>query len=93
MKQFEGSNTRHGTQSGWSLHQKRGEDPCSACYDAKQKYDARWRTAGKNRQKNRLCAKAQAKAYSRIAREFPALYRRYYLEYKTQIFAEAGIEE
>lgn len=92
MKQFEGSTVRHGTHSGWSLHLKLGQDPCTPCYQAKQEYDKRWHSAPERIRRNRLHAKAQAKAYQRIAREFPALYRRYYEEFRDQLLTEAGME-
>lgn len=92
MKQFAGSTVRHGTTSGWSLHKKLGQDPCTPCFLAKQEYDRRWISAPEKTKRNRLHAKAQAKAYQRMAKEFPSLYRRYYEEFRNELLIEAGME-
>lgn len=82
---------RHGTHSGWSLHQRLGERPCDACLRAKQAYDARWRAAPERQRRNRASAKAQRLAYAELAHMFPELYRRLYDEYRTQIDEERGL--
>ena len=65
---FENSLTRHGTPSGFTLHQKREERPCDACIRAKQEYDKRLRSAPEKTRKNRLHARAQQRAYSDLKR-------------------------
>lgn len=85
---FPGSRTRHGTQSGWSKHQSLGERPCDPCYQAKQEYDARRRSAPEQTRRNRAAARAQQRAYSRLAHMYPALYAALYAEEKARIAAE-----
>ena len=75
---FENSLTRHGTTSGWALHQKRKEKPCDACVRAKQEYDKRLRSAPNKARLNRLYARAQGRAYSDLKRLHPAEYQALY---------------
>lgn len=89
MKDWTNTKIRHGTQSGWSLHQKLGENPCDACYRAKQQYDKRFRLAPAKTRQSRLNARAQAKAHSELSARHPDEYAELYLRYKQQISEEA----
>lgn len=75
---FENSVTRHGTPSGFRLHQDRGEWPCDACYRAKQEYDKRWRSAPERTKKNRLHARAQNRTLVQLKNRHPEEYRELY---------------
>lgn len=86
---FENSMTRHGTNSGWSLHQKREEHPCDACVRAKREYDQRLRSAPEKARDNRLRARAQGRAYSDLKRLHPAEYRALYEAHLSELQREA----
>lgn len=86
---FENSLTRHGTPSGWSLHQSRGERPCDACYRAKSEYDRRRNSAPEQTRKNRLNARAQARANSDLKRLHPAEYQALYEAHLSDLKREA----
>lgn len=79
---------RCGTPSGYRRHQLDGEKPCDACATAKREYDMDWRRASGKIQAGRRMAKAQRKAYQRLAHQFPDLYRSYYEEAKVEIAQE-----
>lgn len=79
---------RCGTNSGYTAHQTRGEKPCDACATAKREYDQRWRAAGDNTKRNRLNAKAQARANAELKRLHPAEYRMFYEHYRDILLAE-----
>ncbi len=85
---FAGSKVRHGTNSGWREHQRRGQDPCSACWDAKSAYDKRRLSATDLRNRSRLAARAQARAYGALARMYPGIYRELYQQAKQELEAE-----
>lgn len=87
-----GSTVRCGTPSGYRLHQHHDEKPCDACTRAKQEYDERWRSAPERVKKSRASAKAQARAYSRLAHMFPDAYAALYEEEKTAAYREAGLQ-
>ena len=70
----------------------RDEKPCDACVDAKREYDHRWRSAPERVQRSRINARAQAKAYSRLAALHPGLYHAFYDEVREQLLREAGLE-
>ena len=74
------SDVRCGTTSGYSTHQRAGEKPCDACARAKREYDARWRSAPERTRKNRLAAKAQARAAARLREIHPEQWRALYSE-------------
>jgi hypothetical protein len=89
---FEGHKVRHGTASGWRLHQELGHDrPCDPCYRAKAAYDARRRSAPLETQRNRAHAAAQHRAHKRLVHMFPELYKKFYDEEKRQVFAERDL--
>ena len=67
----------------------RGERPCDPCYQAKAAYDARRRSAPEQVRKSRDHAKAQHRAYTRLAQMHPTLYRALYAEEKDRIAREA----
>jgi hypothetical protein len=89
---FADSRVRHGTQSGWRLHQDRGERPCDPCYFAKQAYDQRRKEVPQERIRNRLHARAQTIANQRLKELYPDLYRVFYLEAKARLLVERADE-
>ena len=92
MRTWDTTRTRHGTQSGWRLHQSLGERPCDPCYRAKQEYDARRKASSRQQVKARLAAKAQNRAYMALAHRYPDEYRDLYDQFKREIATEYGIE-
>lgn len=84
---------RHGTRSGWALHQSLAERPCTPCYLAKKNYDKAQKLAPERKRKARLNAAAQGKAYVALAHAHPEEYRKAYQEAKARIFKEAGYDE
>ena len=82
---------RCGTPSGYNAHQNRGEKPCDACARAKREYDQRNRSAPLKTVKNRLTARAQNCARSRLADLYPDVYRTLFQEEKERVFREAGL--
>lgn len=88
MTGFDGSSVRHGTQSGWSLHKKRGERPCDPCYQAKQSYDKRRKAAPESVQHHRDFARAQSRAEGRLRNLYPDVWRVLYAEELARIKAE-----
>lgn len=88
-KTFAGSRTRHGTPSGWQKHKEMGDDPCAACFAAKADYDRRRRAAPERQRQARLNARAQSKAYVRLAAMYRDDYRRLYEAAKAELTAEA----
>lgn len=91
-KTFAGSTVRHGSASGWREHQKRGQEPCDSCKAAKSAYDKRSRAAPVKVLKSRLSARAQYRAYGRLAKLYPDIYRALYAEEKDRAFREAGLQ-
>ncbi len=86
------SNVKHGTPSGWSLHQKLEQDPCDACYRAKAEYDKRTREATPRVIKNRLDARAQNAASKEIRRRYAGEYNALYRIHKRRLYKEAGVD-
>jgi hypothetical protein len=86
-----GTKRRHGTPSGYNLHQELGQDPCAACYEAKQQYDKRAREAPEKVVRSRLKAQAQRRALYRIKDHFPDLYYQFYEEEKARVYRENGL--
>jgi hypothetical protein len=82
---------RCGTPSGYRRHQLDGEKPCDACATAKREYDQRLRSAPEATRRNRLHAKAQACATSRLRSIYPDLYAALYREEKERIWRENGM--
>lgn len=82
------STVRHGTHSGWTKHTKHGVRPCDACKAAKAAYDARRLSATDKQLMNRLTAKAQSRASTRLREAHPAVYRQLYLEEKAKLLKE-----
>lgn len=85
------STVRCGTLSGWRSHQHRDEKPCDACTRAKSAYDERRRTTTVAGLRGRLSARAQSRAYRRLAHLYPDLYDAFYAEEKRAAFAEEGV--
>jgi len=81
--------TRHGTPSGWSKHKELGEEPCEACYQARQEYDRRRSASPENLQRSRISARAQNKAYGDLAALYPEKYAKLYAKYKQQFTEES----
>lgn len=79
---------RCGTPSGYNRHKLDGEKPCDACHAAKSEYDKRWRSASDKVRRSRLNARAQMKAYGRLAHKYPDDYARLYAEEKARLAAE-----
>lgn len=90
MRGWAHTKSRHGTAAGWTLHKQLDEDPCDACYRAKQEYDKRYKSAPEATRRARLHAKAQRKAEREIVARFPEEYRELYLKYKQQLIEEDG---
>lgn len=84
MTDFKDSKTRHGTTSGWSLHQKRSERPCDACYQAKASYDRTIRDKDVKQRRIKVASRAQAYANKMLKQSHPEEYREYYLQSKEQ---------
>ncbi len=79
---------RCGTPAGATRHSDRGELPCEACAKAKADYDKDWREQPVNKLRNRLCAKAQARAKTELQRRYPELYRELYVQFRDELFEE-----
>jgi len=79
--------TRHGTHSGWALHQELNERPCDPCYQAKATYDRRRKDAPEVTRRSRVSAKAQQRAYGELARLYPDVYRALYQQHKADLLA------
>lgn len=79
---FPGSKTRHGTTSGFTKHQYRGEEPCEPCRQAKAAYDYRRLSGRRSANKNRMFAKAQKNALRRLKNAHPQEYKALYEEEK-----------
>lgn len=84
--------TRHGTPSGYFTHMRRNEQPCDACYRAKQDYDARRRQAPTQVRVARLRARAQRAALTRLKNIYPVLYRLLYEEEKHRLEREEAAD-
>jgi hypothetical protein len=82
---------RHGTPSGYKRHQLDSEKPCDACARAKQEYDQRWRSSPEQTRRNRLHAKAQGRAHTRMRAIYPEVYAALYAEEKERAYREAGL--
>lgn len=89
MRDWSNTKTRHGTASGWTFHKNLNEDPCAACYRAKQEYDKRYKSAPAKVRASRIAAKAQQAAMREIVGKYPEEYRELYLKYKQQFSKEA----
>lgn len=89
---FEGRTVRHGTPSGHRQHQLDGTEPCNACRMAKAHYDWRWRQSGNATKKNRLRAKAQSIAATRLRNAHQSEYDELYAEEVARLFKGSGLE-
>lgn len=85
---MEETRPRHGSTAGHAFHLKHKETPCDACAAAKARYDAARREQPEQVLRSRLAARAQSKAHRRLVKQFPELYRKFYLEEKSKL-AEA----
>jgi len=83
---------RHGTQSGWNLHQQLNEKPCDACYAAKAKYDKRRLDVPIHALKNRLHATAQGRATAQLRNMHPDDWKRLYADANAQLLIERADE-
>jgi len=88
-----GVNARHGTTSGFSRHQEMGEEPCESCRAAKAYYDWEWLQAPDKVRRNRLFAKAQARATTELRRAHPEEYAEAYQRHRAALLAEAMAED
>lgn len=84
---------RCGTTSGYTRHQLDGEKPCDACALAKKEYDKRRKEVPRIRQLNRLHARAQTRALSRLRVLYRDEYRAFYAEEKALLLAELERDE
>lgn len=82
---------RCGTTAGHARHTAAGEKPCDACARAKQEYDADWRSQPENVLRNRLSAKAQARAHNALMRLHKDEYDAIYAAEKRNLFGEHGL--
>ena len=78
----------HGTYAGWNQHQKRGEQPCSACKDASTQYMRDYRARPGQRHKDRWWNSTRKRALEMLAREYPARF----LEILDKVRADASGE-
>jgi hypothetical protein len=85
---FEGSVTRHGTPSGFRRHQVVGEIPCDSCKRAKREYDQRRLSAPEKARKNRLKARAQARAENDMRRLYPDVWAVLYANHVKELTRE-----
>jgi hypothetical protein len=90
-RQRRDGDARCGTTAGATRHSKNGDPPCDACRAAKAEYDRRWRSAPEAARRNRLHAKAQARAMQTLRLAHPDEYRAAYLIAKAEVFTEAGL--
>lgn len=84
--------TRHGSHSGWSLHSQLNEEPCTPCWNAKSEYDKRRLEAPDLVVRNRLRARAQGRAETRLVRAYKSEYDFYYQQELEKVFAEEGVQ-
>ena len=75
-----GDGITHGTYGGYQQHHKRGTDPCPECRDAQVWYARRRRESAEVRAEDRRQAAARTRAYVRLSRAYPTLYRALYEE-------------
>lgn len=87
------TSVRHGTPSGWSLHQRLGERPCDPCYRAKADYDTRQRALPAKIARDRQHAKAQAVATTWLRQAHPAEWADLYTAAKEQVSTEFALRE
>lgn len=87
-RSFSGSSIRHGTQSGWTEHARRDEDPCAPCFAAKQEYDRKRREDPDRLLQARLHAKAQYLASKRLRHAHKEEYDNYYQDAKAQLYKD-----
>ena len=80
---------RCGTPSGYSRHQALSERPCDACVAAKALYDARYHASPERARRNRINARAQAKAHGELTRRHKAEYDELYAQWKARLRADA----
>lgn len=85
VRAWETAKTRHGTPSGWRLHQELKERPCDACYQAKKEYDIRRKGQSEQTLRNRASARAQGKAYRELSQRYPEEYRELYEWFKEEL--------
>ena len=83
-----GDDERHGTLAGSQRHSRAGEPPCDACRAAKAEYDREWRSAPEKTRRNRLHARAQARALRKLKDAHPDEYRALYVHEKAALTAE-----
>lgn len=88
---WENTITRHGTNSGWRLHQTLNEQACDACTRAKQKYDKNRRNLPTNKIKARANASAQARAKTKLANKHKTEYQQLYQEENAKEFKRLGL--
>lgn len=69
-----------GTYGAYQRHMKNGEEACEPCRIARNAYMANRRTDPAIRAKELRKAYARDRALARLARDFPAIYQRYYSE-------------
>lgn len=88
LERDRGDDYRHGTASGARRHSLAGELPCDACRAAKAEYDKRQRSTPEHTRRNRLHAKAQARALRDLRRRYLDEYKELYLDHKRKLIAE-----
>jgi hypothetical protein len=88
---FNGSRVRHGTESGNRHHQVLGEEPCESCRQAKAHADWRRLQATDKQLRNRVRARAQAKAEGEVIRAHVEEYHEAYDRWIEKLLREAGL--
>jgi hypothetical protein len=81
---FEGSRVRHGTVSGYAIHEKRKERPCDPCYFARQKYDHDLAAQPPKVVANRARAAIQRKALKALVHRHLEEYNELYREFREE---------
>jgi hypothetical protein len=80
--------TRHGTSTGYAKHRKLGENPCTPCWEAESQRYKKWLETPVNTIKNRLRARAQARANMDLVRRHKAEYKKLYEQRLAEVHAE-----
>ena len=75
-----GDGINHGTYGGYQKHHKLGVEACPECRDAQVWYARRRRESAEVRAEEKRQDTARTRAYVRLSRTYPTLYRALYEE-------------
>lgn len=79
---------KHGTPTGYRMHQRHHETPCLECASAKQAADAEYISRPEVRAHRRITLKAKRQALTALAHRYPEAYARLYAKAVEEIRAE-----